>query len=404
MVLLHWTGRRMGSKTEIVHFNAERALGYAEEIAFPRMVGTEGERRAGQTIKNHLEGLGYEVREEVFSIRRPPWLWMKGFPFISLILLLGAWVTSGNYPFAAFMIVGTLVLWILIWDKLWLCLGQRVLEEGDGRRGSRNIVAYRNEKEEGIPLYFVAHYDSKSQPLSLYLRTGLLVLGSILGILFGLWVWGTVLGIWGRGGQTSVPGWAYGCFLLASGVSLFFTVSRMGNRSEGAVDNASGVGILLELARVLGEHPPNGLSPVFLFTGAEEFGVLGSLMYQKKHGEEMAAKNGLLINIDSVGERRCLRGCASGREGKRWLKRLRHLAEEQGFDLRPIPFLKGILMDHLPFSRVGIPSVSFTSVFKEGWYLHTARDQRGLLKDEGLGEMGRWILTVVRSLERTGGG
>jgi hypothetical protein len=71
-------------------------------------------------------------------------------------------------------------------------------------------------------------------------------------------------------------------------------------------------------------------------------------------------------------------------------------AREKGFSLRKIPFLKGVMMDHLPFARVGIPALSLTSVSGEGWHLHTQRDRFSLLDDRGLEEMGKFLLATVQ--------
>jgi hypothetical protein len=106
-----------------------------------------------------------------------------------------------------------------------------------------------------------------------------------------------------------------------------------------------------------------------------------------------------VINVDSVGARGQMRACAVGREGRRWLTEVLKFAREKGFYLRKIPFLKGIMMDHLSFSRVGIPALSLTSVSGEGWHLHTQRDRFSLLDERGLEEMGKFLLAAIQWLE-----
>lgn len=72
-------------------------------------------------------------------------------------------------------------------------------------------------------------------------------------------------------------------------------------QGPGANDNASGVGILLELARYFHsvKLPPK-VSMRFVAFGAEEFGFLGSKAYLQKHQIELQ-KCRLLFNIDQVG-------------------------------------------------------------------------------------------------------
>ncbi|HLK63411.1 MAG TPA: M20/M25/M40 family metallo-hydrolase [Bryobacteraceae bacterium] len=71
--------------------------------------------------------------------------------------------------------------------------------------------------------------------------------------------------------------------------------------TPGAQDNASGVAVLLELARTLPKlHLPYRLR--FVFFGAEEFGLLGSQAYLDHHREDLQ-RCALLFNMDSVGGR-----------------------------------------------------------------------------------------------------
>jgi hypothetical protein len=71
--------------------------------------------------------------------------------------------------------------------------------------------------------------------------------------------------------------------------------------SPGADDNASGVGVLTELARYFAARGiPPGLRLRFVAFGAEELGVLGSRCYLDAHREELG-RCALLVNLDQVG-------------------------------------------------------------------------------------------------------
>ena len=79
--------------------------------------------------------------------------------------------------------------------------------------------------------------------------------------------------IWSIGG--------YICFCL---LLLQFNFTQ--NRSPGTVDNASGVGVLLNLARCLVVKPPtNKVRITFLLSGAEECGMAGALRYIQRHAK-----------------------------------------------------------------------------------------------------------------------
>jgi len=72
-------------------------------------------------------------------------------------------------------------------------------------------------------------------------------------------------------------------------------------QSPGADDNASGIGVLIELARYFATRGvQSGVRLRFVAFGAEELGVLGSRCYLDAHREELT-RCALLVNIDQVG-------------------------------------------------------------------------------------------------------
>lgn len=72
-------------------------------------------------------------------------------------------------------------------------------------------------------------------------------------------------------------------------------------RGPGANDNASGVAVLLELARHFSSLKPPPVVPIrFVAFGAEELGMMGAKAYLEKHQDELQDCR-LLFNIDSVG-------------------------------------------------------------------------------------------------------
>lgn len=73
------------------------------------------------------------------------------------------------------------------------------------------------------------------------------------------------------------------------------------------------------------------------------------------------------------------------------------IARKKGVKLMRFPLLKGIWMDHLPFCHSGIPSVSLSSIGKEGWHIHTSRDNFNLVREEGLEEMEELLQGVIES-------
>lgn len=88
-------------------------------------------------------------------------------------------------------------------------------------------------------------------------------------------------------------------------VLLIFLLIYNTKKSQGAIDNASGVSILIELSKLLKKYPLDNYEVIILFTGAEEWGLLGSKRYCKRNRKILEEKYDLdrsfNINVDMVG-------------------------------------------------------------------------------------------------------
>jgi len=130
---------------------------------------------------------------------------------------------------------------------------------------------------------------------------------------------------------------------------------------RGAIDNASGTGGLIELARAFaGVTPPPRRSILFLFVTGEEQGLLGSTGYAE-HPLYPLAKTVAVLNLDALnvhGRTRDLTIVGLGLSDLDDV--LRRAAATQGRVVQPDPTPeKGSYFrsDHFPFARKGVPSV-----------------------------------------------
>lgn len=176
-------------------------------------------------------------------------------------------------------------------------------------------------------------------------------------------------------------------------------MDEKGNIFFGADDNASGIGALLEIARIFYEFRDQiRRTVVFAAFGAEEWGLLGSRffvdnpIFQDKKIVSM-------LNIDSVGR---------GDPSKVWIigssiyPELGHIADkymkefglQEGDNIDQYAFTQG--SDHYPFHLKGIPSVDFFSTdYKE---LHKTTDTWDLIDSEKVGSVSKLVFMTLFDL------
>jgi hypothetical protein len=267
-------------------------------------------------------------------------------------------------------------------------------------QASQNIVA-TNTPSTGVAfdLILVAHYDSKSQVLPIVVR-GLCYCLAVAG-LTGL----TLLTLIQLPLKAPLPSpliWSIGgciCFCL---LLLQFNFTQ--NRSPGTFDNASGVGVLLELARCLALKPPaDRVRITFLLPGAEECGMAGALRYIQRHAKAYHPDWTYVINLDGVGGAGKLTlitryGIPPVVTSKRLGPAIIARAREIGVDVSEIYSPAGIGYDQLPIASRGFETVTLSAGGFGGAALniHSKRDRIDLINTGSLQQVGDVILHFAR--------
>jgi aminopeptidase YwaD len=142
--------------------------------------------------------------------------------------------------------------------------------------------------------------------------------------------------------------------------------------SPGGNDNASGVAVLLEVARILAEAggPPPGLALVAF--GAEEFQPggthhLGSDAYVDRMAPEERTALEMMVSADMVGKVRPFISASLEGMSRRAARVLAHTARAAGF--RAIVRSLGDISDHGPFARAGMPAAFLWTGFEPNHHL-----------------------------------
>jgi hypothetical protein len=339
-----------------------------------RPAGSDAEEAARRVCADWLSQLGFVVEYHPFTYSALPGMW--GTPVAGLVLLAtallsglavwrGAAVESALSGDVAVLGAVTLAGW-------WI-----------GRHGTRSLPFLRRsavnlEARRGVPLvWFVAHLDSKSQPISLLVRSSAAVAAAC--------TWAAVLALWIAARWLPVPAaTALALLALAALFSVPLLLSWTGSASAGALDNASGVASVLEAARLVDLAAPVGI----VVTSAEEFGLAGARAW-------VADKEpGVAINCDGVDDLGALT-ITTGRVG-RDLWRLPCADALAGAPARLRRSLPGVLLDATAFSQRGWTACTVSIGTRRSLArVHTAQDTMDRLAGSSVDRAARLIASLA---------
>lgn len=141
--------------------------------------------------------------------------------------------------------------------------------------------------------------------------------------------------------------------------------NKNGTYNPGALDNASGVAALLEIARILKtNHQQPEKTIIFITFDAEEVGLLGSKHYTEN--PIFPLKNTTVINLDMLGSKLPLSLEGFNNDLQKTLATYAQKLEI------PTTYRGEVRSDSLPFHEKGIPAI--TIIHYDRTYLHTIND------------------------------
>ncbi len=380
-------------------YDAKRVYQHIKRLASPRLVGSAGEEKARAYIVQAFTAVGLEVSTEPFSFTKFP---AEVLPrmlcglFVPIVLAV-PWLGE-RFPIPvclACLLSLSLAMFCTQWQKRL-----EGLYDVGKKHYSENIIATtRVEQGSKTPvLLLIAHYDSKSQVLPIAVRAaayGIAMLGLIgLTVATGVKVvtlaWLPDYIVWSLSGITTF------CLLLLQ-------INLTQNRSPGGFDNASGVGVMLEVARVVmarGETKPI----IFLATGAEEFGMCGALRYTQKHTDRYDYNCTYVINLDGLGVGNSVNlvtryGIPPVRTTRKLAKMFLASGESLGVQVSERYLPIGVGLDSIPIASRGCETVTLTAgdVGSVALKIHSNQDNADLLNLESLQQVGELIIDVIEN-------
>lgn len=346
----------------------------------PRAAGSAEERVAREYCASVLRTAGFDVTTETFDYSALPG--RLGTPLGSALALVtvlsSAWL-GGAWPRAS---AATLVLGLVVLGSAARrMLGDGVLTIPFMRASAENLVARRPSADEPR-VWLVAHLDSKSQPVPSALRVigivtlALAVLASIAAAALTL------------GGAPARTLWWIAAALATTG-AIPAMLSVVGNDSDGAVDNASGVAAVLAAAQSLPVDARVGV----LLPSAEELGLAGARAWVRGR-----ANSGYALNCDGVDDEGALTIMYTGRRPDT-LVRVIEAAHGRPANVRRMPL--GLLTDSVAFSDAGWQTVTVSrGSLATLRRVHSTRDSLANLRGAGLHEVSAVLSSAAEMVAR----
>jgi hypothetical protein len=178
---------------------------------------------------------------------------------------------------------------------------------------------------------------------------------------------------------------------------------------DGAMDNLTGVALAVETARVFSQARLAHTRLRLVSFGAEEPFLRGSDAYAARHGARLRAEGAVLVNIDTIKERRYL--AIVRREYNTLVRyprglnaRLRESFAAEGVRVREVDLAVGGT-DGAAFRRAGLPAVSIvglnTAAFDPAY--HTRLDRLENMNPDGIAALRGVLIHFIRAWDRDAG-
>ena len=354
-----------------------RALGRT-----PRFTGSRENEEARAYCARELERLGFTVAERRFTYSQFParlatpcaGLWG------ALTFFAARTVARGGSPGAS-LTVSLVSLALLGVVGSWLAR-RGVLDAPLLRHDGVNLEGVRGA---GVPnVWLVAHTDTKSQLVPMLGRVmSVVVLGAS-------WLAMIVLAAIALARGSAFPPIIWDTVAVVGVVgALGVAATVVGDRSPGALDNASGVAVVLAAAELVPRDAPLGI----LITDAEEMGLAGARSASRTLARATA------INVDGVDDQGALSAMYSGSRSAALLRSVSRVAEADGEQVTERRLIPGVLVDGVALADAGWNVVTLSrGTARTLRRIHTRNDSLERMTGAGIPIVARIVSRIVQEL------
>ena len=384
--------------------NENNAYEITKRLAFPRLIGSEGEKKAIEVVVDEFKKAGYDdIQREEFKTSFLNWIFARyvfiplaGFLIIfGLLPFISNWINSAlNTDFKTYSVLTWITLvgfFIAGYKTLGMVNSTTIglMKDESKNFTTENIFVNLKSKNSKAKIIYMAHWDSKSQTFPSIVRIIIIMIAAFgdLAMLFLYFILSII--------EFFIPIdilildyiLLTVCIILAvTGLLNFF--NKTANKSPGAIDNAASVGTVIELARYFKNNPLDNIDFIFLSTSSEELNLGGAKVFISKYKQDFDPKSSYFINFDGIGGNGLIRLItAYGIPRKSSSDKLNELllksSEELDIEAKTIYLPTGAWSDFMPIIQKGFDACWLASMGSTK-YVHTKKDTMDLVSKEGL--------------------
>ncbi|MFX1572806.1 MAG: M28 family metallopeptidase [Promethearchaeota archaeon] len=396
--------KQINQKDHQMTINQENVYAIAEKLAFPRLVGSEGEKRANQIVLDEFNKAGFNiVNQDKFKTSFYNWIVLR-YAFFPIGFCL--FFSALTFYINPFITIGCICLGFFIAYKV-LSLATtseiKLLKNEQKNYETENIFVDSKSNNSKAKVIFIAHWDSKSQTFPSSIRI-LIFMIFTFGCL-GLYITYLILSI--------VKILISFDVLLLNHILLVMSIviviigclnyfNKTANDSPGAFDNATAVGTVIELARFYKNNPVDNLDFIFLCTSSEELNLGGAKHFIQKYKKNFDRNSTYFINFDLVGGKELIRlitsyGIPRKTTSKKLAKLFLQSAKKLKISIKDIYLPTGAWSDYMPVVHEGFEACWIGS--QPGLkYVHTNKDNINLISKEGIKNVLLLCIDVIEKL------
>jgi hypothetical protein len=274
-----------------------------KKLSFPRLAGSDGEKKAINIILEEFKKAGYDdVERESFKTSLFNWKLAEYFFLIASIMIIILALLFYTLPLISFLISAVMLFSIFAFLRVISNSKIRLFRNDDKNMITENLYTELISIDPLANVVILAHHDTKSQLFPSYIRTILIIIVVFAGLLlFILYMVFSMFKIFLMIKLLIIDNILFIFALIIASLAFANFFNKTGNKSPGSTDNATSVGAVLELSKYYRNNPIKHINFTFLITGSEELNLGGAGDFITKHEDKYDKKNTFFINFDLIG-------------------------------------------------------------------------------------------------------